>query len=75
MDRRYAEIDLHRRRSVFFPMDAEGEKLFCERIGNDALRLLEAVSAAGELALATRLCPRSATISTIRYALVRPQPT
>src|SRR5262245_12320927 len=48
MDGRYVGIDLHRRRSVIFAMDAEGEKLFCERIDNDALRLLEVVSAAGE---------------------------
>jgi transposase len=48
MDRRYAGIDLHRRRSVIYAMDAEGEKLFCERIDNDALRLLEVVSAAGD---------------------------
>jgi transposase len=48
MDRRYVGIDLHRRRSVIFAMGADGEKLFCERIDNDALRLLEVVSAAGE---------------------------
>jgi hypothetical protein len=48
MDRRYVGIDLHRRRSVIFAMDAEGERLFCERIDNDSLRLLEVVSAAGE---------------------------
>jgi hypothetical protein len=48
MDRRYVGIDLHRRRSVIYAMDAEGERLFCERIDNDALRLLEVVSAAGE---------------------------
>ena len=48
MDRRYVGIDLHRRRSVIYAMDAEGNKLFCERIGNDSLRLLEVVSAAGE---------------------------
>ncbi len=47
MDRRYVGIDLHRRRSVIFAMDAEGERLFCERIDNDSLRLLEVVSAAG----------------------------
>ena len=41
MDRRYVGIDLHRPRSVIYAMDAEGEKLFCERIDNDALRLLE----------------------------------
>ena len=47
MDRRYVGIDLHRRRSVIYAMDALGERLFCERINNDALRLLEVVSAAG----------------------------
>src|SRR6478752_859399 len=48
MDRRYVGIDLHRRRSVIYAMDAEGERLFCERIDNDSLRLLEVVSVAGE---------------------------
>jgi hypothetical protein len=48
MDRRYVGIDLHRRRSVIYAMDAEGERLFCERIENDALRLLEVVSVAGD---------------------------
>jgi transposase len=48
MDRRYVGIDLHRRRSVIYAMDAEGERLFCERIDNDALGLLEVVSAAGD---------------------------
>ena len=47
MDRRYVGIDLHRRRSVIYAMDAAGERLFCERIANDALRMLEVVSAAG----------------------------
>src|SRR5437016_14445870 len=28
-------------------MNAEGDKLFCERIANDSLRMLEVVSAAG----------------------------
>jgi len=50
MDRRYVGIDLHRRRSVIYAMDAAGERLFCERISNDALPLLEVVSAAGETA-------------------------
>ena len=45
MDRRYVGIDLHRRRSVIYAMDAAGERLFCERIANDPLRLLEVVSA------------------------------
>jgi hypothetical protein len=48
MDRRYVGEDLHRRRSVIYAMDAQGDRLFCERISNDALRLLEVVSAAGE---------------------------
>src|SRR4051794_41961743 len=48
MDRRYVGIDLHRRRSVIYAMDAEGNKMFCERIANDALRLLEVVSQAGD---------------------------
>ena len=45
MDRRYVGIDLHRRRSVIYAMDAAGDKLFCERIANEPLRLLEVVSA------------------------------
>ena len=49
MDRRYVGIDLHRRRSVIYAMDAEGTKLLCERIDNDALRLLEVVSAVGDI--------------------------
>ena len=47
MDRRYVGIDLHRRRSVICAMNAEGDKLFCERVDNDSLRLLEVVSQAG----------------------------
>ena len=47
MDRRYVGIDLHRRRSVIYAMNAEGDKLFCERIANDSLLMLEVVSAAG----------------------------
>jgi len=46
MDRRYVGIDLHRRRSVIYAMNAEGDKLFCERIGNESMRLLEVVCAA-----------------------------
>ena len=38
MDRRYVGIDLHRRRSVIYAMDAEGNKLFYERIDDDALQ-------------------------------------
>ena len=47
MDRRYVGIDLHRRRSVIHAMDAQGERLFCERISNDPLRLMEVVTDAG----------------------------
>ena len=47
MGGRYVGIDLHRRRSVIYAMDAAGERLFCERIANDAWRLLEVMSAAG----------------------------
>jgi transposase len=47
MDRRYVGIDLHRRRSVVYAMDGDGNKLFCERITSEGLRLLEVVSAAG----------------------------
>src|SRR5258706_8048110 len=47
MNRRYVGIDLHRRRSVIYAMDGQGERLFCERINNDALRLFEVVSQAG----------------------------
>ena len=50
MDRRYVGIDLHRRRSVIYAMDAQGDRLFCERISNDPVRLLEVVSAAGSYA-------------------------
>lgn len=39
----YVGIDLHRRRSVIFTMDAEGERLGCRRIANDPKALLEAV--------------------------------
>jgi transposase len=48
MDRRYVGIDLHRRRSVIYAMDAAGERLFCERVANDPWRLLEVVGVAGE---------------------------
>ena len=47
MDRRYVGIDLHRHRSVIYAMDADGNRLFCERIDNDSLRLLEVVNEAG----------------------------
>jgi len=44
---RYVGIDLHRRRSVIYTMNADGEKLDCVRIANDGLGLLEQVSRAG----------------------------
>jgi transposase len=47
MDGQYVGIDLHRRRSVIYRMDTEGEKLECVRIANDPMRLLEEVSKAG----------------------------
>ena len=47
MGGRYVGIDLHRRRSVIYTMNADGEKLDCVRIANDALGLLEQVSRAG----------------------------
>jgi transposase len=47
MERRYVGVDLHRRRSVIYTMDGEGEKLDCVRIANDPLSLLEVVGKAG----------------------------
>jgi transposase len=47
MERRYVGIDLHRRRSVIFTMDGEGNKLSCVRIPNEPMRLLEEVTKAG----------------------------
>ena len=47
MGGRYVGIDLHRRRSVIYTMDAEGEKVGCVRIANDPLVLLEEVARAG----------------------------
>jgi len=48
MGGRYVGIDLHRRRSVIYTMDADGEKLDSVRIANDPLRLLEEVARAGD---------------------------
>ncbi len=39
----YVGIDLHRRRSVIFTMDAEGERLGCRRIANSPRAMLDAV--------------------------------
>ena len=47
MGGRYVGIDLHRRRSVIYVMDADGEKLSCVRIANDPWVLLEQVTTAG----------------------------
>ena len=44
MERRYVGIDLHRRRSVIFTMDGDGNRLGCRRIANDPVALLEAVT-------------------------------
>ncbi len=44
MEREYVGIDLHRRRSVIYRMDGEGNKLDCVRIDNDPLRFAEEVS-------------------------------
>ena len=45
--RHYVGIDLHRRRSVIFTMDGDGNKLGCRRIANDAVALLAAVTEFG----------------------------
>src|SRR5438105_2916430 len=42
--RHYVGIDLHRRRSVIFTMDAEGNKLGCRRIANEPAALMAAVT-------------------------------
>ena len=47
MGGRYVGIDLHRRRSVIYTMDADGERLDCVRIANDPWVLLEQVAKAG----------------------------
>ena len=47
MGGRYVGIDLHRRRSVIYTMDADGERLDCVRIGNDPWVMLEEVAKAG----------------------------
>jgi transposase len=44
---RYVGIDLHRRRSVIYTMDGDGERLECVRIANDPWVLLEEVAKAG----------------------------
>ena len=47
MGGRYVGIDLRRRRSVIYTMDADGERLECVRIANDPWVLLEQVAKAG----------------------------
>jgi transposase len=47
---RYVGIDLHRRRSVIYTMDADGERVECVRIANDAMTLLAEVCKAGPAA-------------------------
>jgi len=47
VNREYVGIDLHRRRSVIYRMNAAGKKLDCVRIDNDPWRLAEEVSKAG----------------------------
>ena len=48
MEQRYVGIDLHRRRSVIYTMDAEGQRLSCIRIANEPAALVEAVAPAGD---------------------------
>ena len=48
MEQRYVGIDLHRRRSVIYIMDGEGQKLSCVRITNEPDALMAAVAPAGE---------------------------
>jgi len=48
VEQRYVGIDLHRRRSVIYTMDGEGQKLSCIRIANDPAALMAAVAPAGD---------------------------
>jgi transposase len=48
VEQRYVGIDLHRRRSVIYTMDAEGQRLSCIRIANEPAALVEAVAPAGD---------------------------
>jgi len=47
MERHYVGIDLHRRRSVIYTMDADGQRLGCKRIANEPMALVEAVTEFG----------------------------
>jgi transposase len=49
MERHYVGIDLHRRRSVIFTMDGDGQRLGCKRIANDPMVLVEAVTEFGPM--------------------------
>jgi transposase len=42
----YVGIDLHRRRSVIYRMDENGERIDCTRVDNDPMRFAEEVSVA-----------------------------
>lgn len=46
MEREYVGVDLHRRRSVIYRMDAAGERIDCVRVVNDPATFATAVSAA-----------------------------
>ena len=46
MEREYVGVDLHRRRSVIYRMDAAGERIDCVRVVNDPATFAAAISAA-----------------------------
>ena len=46
MEREYVGVDLHRRRSVIYRMNAAGEQLSCVRVPNEPAVFAEAISAA-----------------------------
>ncbi len=46
MEREYVGVDLHRRRSVIYRMNAAGEQLSCVRVANEPAVFGEAISAA-----------------------------
>ena len=48
MERQYVGIDLHRRTSTIYRMNAEGETLGCVRIPSQPLELAEAMAEAGD---------------------------
>ena len=61
-DREYVGVDLHRRRSVIYRMDAAGNKLDCVRIDNDPVRFGEEVS---------KLAPGTDVVVEATYGWVR----